>query len=120
VAIEAMRSVARPELAGNPPQAAGPRGRWSDVPLAAEAAALEAEMAIFRVIELPGSYEFVLRTIDDRPARLNVTKRDDPRVYDAEAEVGRFGNDNETRDALLRHFDEFMARFGRKRSIQEP
>ncbi len=119
LALDAMRSVAQPGQTDSPAKPAGPRGRWTDVPAAAYAAAAASEMAVFRTIELRDSYEFVLRTIDDRPARLVVHRRDEPHVYDADAAVGRFENDENARRELLRQFDDFMSRYGRKRQFED-
>ena len=65
------------------------------------------------------SYTFRLKTVEDRPAELIVRRRNDYRVYDATATVGRFANDHRRADALLTAFDQMRRAFGRKRDFND-
>ncbi len=122
--LAALRSITQDRALVNRPRPAPGGIRWSDVPLAAEWAVGEVgvEMAIVNTVRHNDGYTFQLKTVEDRPAELIVRRRLDQRVYDATATVGRFADDHQRADALLRAFDRMMRAFGRKRGFndQEP
>ena len=121
--LEAMRSVAPDHSPGRRPGPAPHGVRWSDVPEAAYYAAIESEMVILRTE--PGEYEaieqvdefvFTLRTIDDQPATLTVTRRPEPEVVGVHAVCGVFGDRDDRARDLQRAFDRKLRAFGRKRA----
>lgn len=116
-ALAAMRAVADDQSPVNPPRAAEAGVRWRDVPIALYYAATEVEMATTRVREMPDVYEVELKTVDDHPGRMVVRRVGGDRVYEADAVVGRFGDDVERVRQLLAAFDRQMKLFGRKREL---
>jgi len=126
-ATAAFRDLARGEVQRQrPAPAAGAAGeggeegvRWSDVPLAVLYACDEIEAAVTRQAEHDWGWEFAIRTVEDWPATLRVRRADPPRIYDASASVGVFGDRTDRAAALLAAFDEQMRAFGRKRGLPE-
>ncbi|MHC4947193.1 MAG: hypothetical protein ACYTG1_02870 [Planctomycetota bacterium] len=112
-ALDGFRDAAGDYRSQDPPRPAPPRGRWSDLPRAVSLAAAEVEMAVFREVALPDRLEYVLRTIDDRPATLSVRRTHDERVWTAEATVGRFDDDPARGQALLDQLALTMARLAK-------
>lgn len=118
----AMGSVAAGATVVERPQRAPHGVRWSDVEAAASAAAAEVEMAIVRTVKLPDAapgFEFILKSVDDRPASLTVRRLESDRVYEAAATVGRFGDDHVTEKKLLAAFERFMHDYGNKRRFEQ-
>ena len=122
--LAALRSITRDRSLVDRPRPAPGGLRWSDVPQAVAGAVGEVgvEMAIVQMLSDDERYTFHLKTVEDRPAELIVRRRLDQRVYDATATVGRFADDHQRAEALLRAFDRLMRAFGRKRGFndQEP
>jgi hypothetical protein len=117
----AMISVAAESTIVQRPQRAPHGVRWSDVEFAAIDAAAEVEMAVVRTQDLDdgsGGYEFILKTIDDRRAKLMVRRLESDRVYEAAASVGRFGDDRAAEKKLLAAFDRLMHEYGNKRQFE--
>lgn len=119
--LAALRSITQDKTLVNRPRSAPGGLRWSDVEQAAKwaVAAVGVEMAIVSTLLDDDGYTFQLKTIESRPAELIVRRRDDYRVYDATATVGRFADDHQRADALLRAFDQMMRGFGRKRGFND-
>ena len=136
--LAALRSITQGRTLVNRPRPAPGGLRWSDVEQAAKWAVGEAgvEMAVIETLRhdetgmvidenvfsagrLIWSYTFRLKTVEDRPAELIVRRRDDYRVYDATATVGRFADDHQRAEALLAAFDQMMRAFGRKRGLND-
>lgn len=117
----ALRSIAHGRILVDRPGPAPGGLRWSDVERAAAEAVgeLGVEMAILETQAHDDGYTFRLKTIEDRPAQLTVRRRDDGRVYEATATVGRFADDQQRADALLAAFDRMMRAFGRKRGFND-
>ncbi len=76
-------------------------------------------MAVVRTEEVPGGTRFELKTVDDRPALLEVRRTGDQRVYEATATVGRFQDDPQRAAALIRALDQRMLAYGGKRGFYE-
>lgn len=97
--------------------------RWSDVPNAVIAACDEegVEMVVVREEETPWGIRFHMRTVDDRPATLDVTQTHDERIYEAKATIGRFAapRDEQRAERLIEELGRFMARYGEKRRLPE-
>lgn len=119
--LAALRSITQDRSLVNRPRPAPGGLRWSDVPQAVEWAVGEigVEMAIVQTLSDDERYTFHLKTVEDRPAELMVRRRDDARVYDATATVGRFADDHQRAEALLAAFDRMMRAFGRKRGFND-
>lgn len=116
---DAFAVAARGHEAAYALQAAGPRGRWSDVPDAVRWAITEegVEMGLLATHKLADGYQFELVTVEGWPATLTVRRAEGDRVYEAEAEVGRFPeivDRSDLENALLRAFGEWMTALGRK------
>ncbi|TVQ52498.1 MAG: hypothetical protein EA377_10055 [Phycisphaerales bacterium] len=121
--LEAMRSIEPDHQPTRRPGPAPHGVRWSDVPDAAHFAAIESEMVILKTE--PGRYEaidqvdefvFTLRTIDDQPATLIVTRRPEPEIVEVHAVCGLFGDRDDRARELERAFDRKLRAFGRKRA----
>ncbi len=119
--LAALRSITQGKTLVNRPGPAPGGLRWSDVEQAAKWAVAEVgvEMAIVSTSLDDVGYTFQLKTLEARPAELIVRRRDDYRVYDATATVGRFADDHQRAEALLRAFDQMMRGFGRKRGFND-
>ncbi len=136
--LAAFRSIAKDRTAVNPPGPAPGGLRWSDVQPAAAWAVAEpgVEMAIVQTLRhdetgmvinekvrvaerLIWGYTFRLKTVEDRPAKLIVRRRDDRSVYEATITVGRFGDDHQRAEKLRAAFDRMMHAFGRKRGFND-
>lgn len=120
---ERVKSVLNSVAGDHPPvdspfMAVGPV-RWSDVATSTYYACNDVEMAVTRTIEDESSFTFHLKTVDDRPGRLLISRVEDDRMYTAEAVVGRFEDDDELARRLIAAFDRHMRLFGAKRSLAE-
>lgn len=93
--------------------------RWSDMDLAVYYATAELEMAIVRVDRTPEALAYLIETIDEKPATLIVRRRPAPEMYEAEATVGRFGNEIERAQRLVKALDQHLRSLGSKRSVQQ-
>ena len=113
-ALAAMKSVAAGYRSENPPVPAPHGVRWADVPEAVrDACGVEGvEMAVVSEREYDWGYRYQLYTIDERPAVLIVRRVPGRKVYEAEATVGRFHDDQARAGALLDAFDAQMRRQG--------
>ena len=112
-----MRDAVPPGISGDDPTAAPHGVRWADVELAVSYAADDAEMAVTQVDREPSLLRFRLKTVNDRPAWLEIRRVDPPLVYEASARVGWF-DDPESAQRLLTAFDKWMRTFGKKRSFE--
>ena len=119
--LAAMRLIAADRQPSASPTAAPAGVRWSDVLQAVQLACDEpgVEMMIVRFTESDTSFEFELRTIESRPARLHVVRVDEDHIYEASAVVGWFKDDNERAQRLLDALDWAMRAFGAKRAFDE-
>ncbi len=105
-----------------PGPVSAPRGRWSDLPAAANRAAGIAELAVLATryrpddatLETAESIEFDLLTLTFEPGRLVVRRGNPPEVYQAEAVVGLLGDRTDSADRLLAALAESLLAFGRK------
>jgi hypothetical protein len=117
----AVRSVAEGHEPVDPPAPAPPEDggmRFSDVPLAASAAASEIEAVVVAasVTEDGDTLTFRLRTIENFPGELVVTRAPRPVMYTAVASIGRFPDDHAGRaDTLVRALGFWMKVYGRKK-----
>jgi hypothetical protein len=103
-----------------PSRSASPRGRWQDVYLATLYACDDLEAAVTASRQTPDRWEFDLRTAEDWPGTLLVSRRSDEQVFDARAKVGVFGDRVEQAELLVKAFEAHMAAFGQKRVFQAP
>ena len=119
--LSAFRSITQGRKPVNPPSRATNGVRWSDVPRAATAACNErgVEMAIVEEIDQDWGYTFILKTVEDKPAKLVVRRLYNAQVYQASATVGRFHDDQKRADKLLAVFEQKMQAFGRKRGFED-
>ena len=122
-AVAAMKSVAAGHTLkpGETPTVQGMR--WSDIPAALAVACDEpgVEMVIVGREQHEWGDVFRLRTADDRPARVEVRRTNDERLYEASATVGRFNFevDQERAALLLEELDRAMRKLGEKRRLPE-
>ncbi len=120
--IDAMQSVAVDHAA--PAERSIVREmRWSDLPGAVATACDEegVEMVVIAHHRHEWGDTFELRTADDQPARLEVRRTGDDRLYTAAATVGRFQSpaDRERAQRLLRELDRAMVKMSHKRRLRE-
>lgn len=118
-AREIMTSVAGDHRLGDPPAPAELGMRWRDVPIALYYACNEVEMAIIQTIKEKDRYIFKLKTLDDRPGEIIISRLNDARVYEARVSIGRFNDDQAKVDQLLEEFDRQLKLFGNKRAFAE-
>jgi len=113
---QAMRAVPQAEndQPHHPPTPAAEAMRWADVPRAAPVACAEIEAAVFHTVERDSQYVFRLRTIDDRPGTMIVTRTDDERVYELNITIGYFPGNEELEQQLRDAFRKKMKTFGEK------
>lgn len=116
-ALAAMGSVPTGRKAVSRPRPAADGVRWSDVDNAVSYACNDVEMAVTRRMDVEGGFIYHIKTLDDRPGRLTIMRREDKRVYDATAVVGWFEDDTPKADALLDALKKQMRAFGRKRGF---
>lgn len=106
---------------GPGPQPA-PKGRWRDIPAAAGEAASTAEVAIVSTrfepegasLESAERIVFELVTLTSEPGRLEVSRGEAGRLYEAAATIGLFGERTETAKLLVEALASQVALFGRK------
>ncbi len=91
--------------------------RWSDLPLAVQYAADDAEMVVAQTIEHDWGMEYHLRTIEDFPATLLVRRTADDHIYTASATVGLWEDHSDRAAELLNALDVQMKAFAGKRAI---
>ncbi len=118
--VDLMRSLAGEGGPLQVPVAGPPRGRWSDVPAAARAAAARQEFVIVRSHMIEGCWVFEFRSAGDRPAELRVEQRPGEEVYAATATVGLFRDRTDQAEQLYDAFEKAMRAFSRKRKYPEP
>jgi hypothetical protein len=118
---QTMLDAAGDRTVSERPRAAEFGVRWSDVQMALAEACYEegVEMAVVSVQEHEWGYAFDLRTVEDRPAGLVVTRRPPPEVYHVAAWVGRFRDDPERAARLIEAFDRQLRQFGAKPQFDE-
>lgn len=116
-ALAAMQSVAGDYQPVGRLETGPPRGRWSDVPRAARAAAGSQEMVVMQSTHDDSGWTFTLRTIGDQPGRLRVRETGDERVYEAAATIGLFSDETDMASELLDAFEDRMRAFSRKRRL---
>jgi len=115
---EGFRAVVRPGYV--PAARSAPhvpeRGRWADVLPAARRAASsrDVRMVVVEAVQAPdgGSWTIELRTLDDRPAWLEVVRVDEPGVYEAAAVAGHFRERDSIAERLVLAFEEAMTELG--------
>lgn len=108
--------------------------RWSDMEAAVLYACDDTEMAVIARKQTFGGadgrqsvgWEFTLRTAEDWPGMLTIhrlpidpTKPSPQSVYEAAAEIGRFGDHTQRVEALLAAIDRQLTAFGRKKRLEE-
>jgi len=97
--------------------------RWSDLPAAVSAACDQpgVEMVIVQQEQVAWGTVFHLRTVEDRPAMLEVRRRDDERLYEARAMIGHFNlaKDEARANLLLQEVDRAMERYAKKKRLPE-
>lgn len=112
--LSALQEAAAGYESTSPPGPAAAGWRWSDVPGAVNAACNDVEMAIFATEVGDDRSSFVLRTADDRPALLVVSRTGSPPGYATEVSIGRFGDDELRGSQLVAAFIEHLERLGAK------
>jgi len=91
--------------------------RWSDVDAAVVFACDDAEMAVVDWTNTPESWTYRLKTTDDEPGTLIVTRAGGHATYEAHASIGLYGQRNEDAQRLLEALRKKMLAFGKKRSL---
>lgn len=112
--IRTFQTLAEDYRSTNPPTTGPPRGRWSDVPAAAKAAARETEMAVRRREELDHGYVFHLVTIEKFPGELRVERAPGEQIWTARARIGLFNEYDGRARELLDAFEQHMRRLSAK------
>jgi hypothetical protein len=121
--VAAMKSMAvgHTPIAGESPTVQGMR--WSDIPAALAVACDEpgVEMVVVKREQHEWGDVFQLRTAEDRPARVEVRRTGDDRLYEATATIGRFNFETDEARArlLLRELGRAMRKYGEKRRLPE-
>jgi hypothetical protein len=123
--LAAMRETVEGLPPGARPAPAPQKVRWSDVEGAATAALDDVEAASVCTERSPDgrTIRFLLRTVEDWPGELVVTRVDDGRVYEARAWIGLFPampQRLDRRDALLEAFARRMEELGRLPWFNDP
>jgi hypothetical protein len=118
-AMAILESTAEGSRPIAPPAPAKQGLRWRDVPAAAGTACAEVEMVVVRRIDHDWGIEFQLLSVEEYPGTLNVRRRDDERVYEADAVVGVFGNHTGRAERLLKAFADSMIANGKKRRFEQ-
>lgn len=109
--IEAMRTTAL-GMPHEPLTTAPDDVRWSDVPAAARAAVVAAEMGLVSSTLSGDTWTFTGETTGSAPFELTVERRPAPYMYLATAKVGSFGQDATNAERLVREFRMAMRRLG--------
>lgn len=90
--------------------------RWDDLELAVHHACTACEMAVVAVEQSERSTRFRLRTANERPGELVVTRMAEAPGYSAAASIGRF-SDDQSADDLLAALDRSWRALMRKRGF---
>lgn len=116
--LAAMRSVAQEHVPADRPHPAPHGIRWSDMHASIIEATIESEMAVTQYELTDKAGHYLIRTVDGRPGRLEVVRRDDELMYDATASIGRFG-DPDAEAMLLNALRRHLLLFGTKRRFND-
>ncbi len=123
--MRSFKSLAAGTTAVNPPAPAPHGVRWSEIPQALVWACNEdgVEMVIVQTNQDLDGYEFILRTIEDWPAKLVIGHGRGEQVYEiTEVSVGRFPDNPDRVErgaALVKAFETWLRTMGAKRKLND-
>lgn len=117
--LASLRQAAGDYRSTSPPGSAPQGWRWSDVPKAVAEACGDVEMAVFVSKVGDTRAVFTLRTADDRPGEMTVTRTDAEQGYAATATIGRFDDDPERVRKLVEAFEIHLRKLGERVSFED-
>ena len=109
-AVAAIASAQPPSQPSRPLAAAGPAGRWREVPAVAVAAAKRCEVAVVRSRAVAGGTAFDLRSIADQPGEMRVMGDEAHGVTGVTVTMGVFGEQQSLADCVRDSFEHELRR----------